>query len=502
MKILTSQDIKALDKITAEKLPVAPLEIIEAAAQKITSCIVELYDKSRPVIIFAGPGNNGADALAVARMLYKAGRRVEVCLFNIDDNINAECSEELKKLGDCDGIYLTIVRSSFTPPKLNSETLVIDGLFGIGLNRPLTGGFAALVKYINASESEVVSIDTPSGLMAEDNTGNSTSTIIRATHTLTIELPKLSFFFPENEAFLGHVKILRLPHYEEFLPLFETPYQTIKKEDVKSILRPRGRFAHKGDFGHAMLIAGSYGMAGAAILASRACLRSGVGRLTVHTPVKNNQIMQISVPEAMVDNDVHDRYFAFPFDASRYEALAIGPGLGTEDDTALALKEQIAEYEHPMIVDADAINILAYNRMWANDLPAGSILTPHIGEFDRLAGHSSNGYERLSKALDLASSLGCHIILKGRWSSIITPEGNILFNPTGNPGMATAGSGDVLTGILLALLAQGYSPLKTAVAGTFIHGLAGDMAALEKGWTGLTAGDIAEALPKAWKTLE
>lgn len=494
--------MKALDKMTAEKLPVAPLELIEAAAQKMTSSIVELYDKSHPVVILAGPGNNGADALAVARLLYRAGRRVEVCLFNIDDNLNPECLEELKKLEDCDGIYLTIVRSSFTPPKLERESLVIDGLFGIGLNRPLSGGFAALVKYINTSEAQVISIDIPSGLMAEDNTGNSTSTIIRATHTLTIETPKLSFFFPENEGFIGRVEILRLPHYEEFLPLFETPYQTIKQNDVKTILRPRSRFAHKGDFGHAMLIAGSYGMAGAAILASKACLRSGVGRLTVHTPIKNSPIMQITIPEAMVDNDVHDKYFAFPFDASKYTALAIGPGLGTEDDTALALKEQISEYEHPIVVDADAINILAFNRMWANDLPAGSILTPHIGEFDRLAGHSSNGYERLTKALDLASSLGCYIILKGRWSSIITPEGNILFNPTGNPGMATAGSGDVLTGIILSLLAQGYSPLKSAIAGTFVHGLAGDTAARQKGWTSLIAGDIVDALPQAWKSLE
>ena len=270
---------------------------------------------------------------------------------------------------------------------------------------------------------------------------------------------------------------------------------------MSQLIKPRKRFAFKNNFGHALLIAGSSGMAGASILAARACLRSGVGLLTIHTPVCNHDILQTAVPEAMVQNDVHELYFAEPVDLDNYQAIAIGPGIGQEEETALATFDQLADCYIPAVLDADAINILSSHRNYLNRLPRRSILTPHIGELERLIGRCNDSFDRLTKAKELAAYLQCYIVLKGAYSTVITPEGKFYFNPTGNPGMATGGSGDVLTGIILALLAQGYSQENAARLGTFVHGLAGDIACRRTGEISLTASDIIAALPEAWKEL-
>jgi NAD(P)H-hydrate epimerase len=275
----------------------------------------------------------------------------------------------------------------------------------------------------------------------------------------------------------------------------------LEETDIRSLIRPRKRFAHKGTFGHGLLIAGSYGMAGASILAAKACLKSGIGLLTVHVPIHNHDLLQTTVPEAIVHTDIQERYFAQPIHRNRYSALAIGPGLGQEEDTALAMMEQIQGSTLPMVLDADAINILSTHRNWLNRLPKRCILTPHLGELERLIGKCMDTYERLTKVKELAAYLQSYIIVKGAWTTIVTPEGHFHFNPTGNPGMATGGSGDVLTGILLGLLAQGYSREEACKLGVYIHGLAGDIAAEEKTEMGMTASDIIEALPAAWKKM-
>jgi len=323
---------------------------------------------------------------------------------------------------------------------------VIDGLFGSGLNKALSGGFAAVVKYINASPATVVSIDIPSGLMGEDNTYNVHTNIVRAHLTLSLQLPKLAFLFAENEPYVGEWQLLDIGLSEDAIHDMETDFCLLEHEDVSALLKPRSRFAHKGNFGRALLIAGSQGMAGASVLAARACLRSGVGLLTVHVPFCNNFIVQTSVPEAL--------------------------------------------------------NLLGEKRNYIGRLPKGSILTPHPKELERLVGKCQNSYERLMKARELAKSAGVHIILKGAYSAIVTPAGKCFFNPTGNPGMATGGSGDVLTGVVLALLAQGYEPEKAACLATYVHGLAGDIACKKQGAVGMTAGDMTACLPLAWKMLE
>lgn len=501
MKILTSSQLKELDKYTIVHEPIASIDLMERAAIALTNAIIRRWDKSFKMVVFAGPGNNGGDALAVARMLSQRGYHVEVFLFNTKGQLSAECQTNLDRLKTCGSIYFTEINKHFDPPTLSESHVVIDGLFGSGLNKPLSGGFAAVVKYINASKAQVVAIDIPSGLMGEDNTYNIRQNIVHADVTLSIQLPKLSFLFPENEDVVGEWELLDIGLKQSYIDAASSPFSILREEIIRPIIKPRKRFAHKGSFGHGLLIAGSYGMAGASILSAKACLRSGIGLLTVHAPIHNHDILQISVPEAIVQTDIHERYFAQPTDLSRYKAIAIGPGLGQEEDTALAMMEQIQGSNLPIILDADAINILSTHRNWLSRLPKRCILTPHLGELERLIGKCMDTYERLTKVKELAAYLQSYIIVKGAWTTIVTPEGEYYFNPTGNPGMATAGSGDVLTGILLALLVQGYSREEACKLGVYIHGLAGDIAAEEMTETSMTSSDIINALPSAWKKI-
>jgi len=501
MKILTSSQLKELDKYTIVHEPIASIDLMERAAIALTEAIIRRWDRSFEVVVFAGPGNNGGDALAVARMLSKKGYHVEVFLFNTKGELSEECQTNLQRLKTCGSIYFTEISTQFDPPSLNENNLVIDGLFGSGLNKPLNGGFAGVVKYINASKAQVVAIDIPSGLMGEDNTYNIRQHIVHADVTLSIQLPKLSFLFPENEDIVGEWELLDIGLRQSFIDTATSSYSILETADIRSLIKPRKRFAHKGTFGHGLLIAGSYGMAGASILAAKACLKSGIGLLTVHVPIHNHNLLQMSVPEAVVHTDIHERYFAQPVRLNRYAALAIGPGLGQEEDTALALMEQIQGSSLPIVLDADAINILSTHRNWLSRLPRRCILTPHLGELERLIGKCLDTYERLTKVKELAAYLQSYIIVKGAWTCIVTPEGNFIFNPTGNPGMATGGSGDVLTGILLGLLAQGYSREEACKLGVYLHGMAGDIAAEEKTEMGMTACDIIESLPAAWKKI-
>lgn len=501
MKILTCTQQKEADAYTIANNNILSINLMEKAASLIADEISKRWDRSHRIVVFAGAGNNGGDALAVARLLFSKSYPVEIYLFNIKGTISEDCMTNIQRLQQCGFTDYHEISNAFEPPKLTAEDVVVDGLFGSGLNKPLSGGFASVVKYINASNAQVVSIDLPSGLMGEDNSNNLRTNIIRADLTLSIQLPKLAFLFPENEDIVGEWKTLDIGISQEFIAQADTPYIITEASKMSQLIKPRKRFAFKNNFGHALLIAGSSGMAGASILAARACLRSGVGLLTIHTPVCNHDILQTAVPEAMVQNDVHELYFAEPVDLDNYQAIAIGPGIGQEEETALATFDQLADCYIPAVLDADAINILSSHRNYLNRLPRRSILTPHIGELERLIGRCNDSFDRLTKAKELAAYLQCYIVLKGAYSTVITPEGKFYFNPTGNPGMATGGSGDVLTGIILALLAQGYSQENAARLGTFVHGLAGDIACRRTGEISLTASDIIAALPEAWKEL-
>ncbi len=502
MKIFTSAQIHELDKYTIEHEPVKSVDLMERAARAITRAITDRWHNDTPMVVFAGPGNNGGDALAVARMLAEEDYAVTVYLFNISGHLSDDCAANKARLSECRRLkQLTEVTQEFDPPQLTSGTLVIDGLFGSGLNKPLAGGFASLVKYINASPCRVVSIDMPSGLMTEDNTYNIRSNIIRADLTLTLQHRKLSFLFAENQPFVGELRVLDIRLSREGMEAIEAQYHIVEESEVRQLLRPRPEFAHKGQMGSALLVAGSYGMGGAAVLAARACLRAGAGKVTVHSPRCNNVITQISVPEAVIQPDADEAVFTEPVDTEDFDALGIGPGLGMNETTAIALIAQLRRTQCPIVADADAINILGNHRAWIQQLPKEIILTPHPKEFDRLDGHSADSYDRLTKARRLAERLQAYVIIKGRYTAVCMPDGHVAFNPTGNPGMATAGSGDVLTGIITALLARGYSRRDACLTGVYLHGLSGDIAAAELGQESVTAGDLVACLPKAFGRL-
>ena len=503
MKIFTSAQIKELDKFTIENEPISSLNLMERAAQTMTRSITELWGTATPIVVFAGPGNNGGDALAIARMMADQGYQIVAYLFNISGHLSPDCAANKKLLEENKHIQQFFeVTQEFDPPVLDEKTLVIDGLFGSGLNKPLAGGFASLVKYINASPSKIVSIDAPSGLMAEDNTYNIKANIIRAYLTLTLQQPKLSFFFAENQQFIGQLRVLDIRLSQEGIQKMDSSYTVIEENDIRNSLLPRNPYAHKGQMGHALLIAGSYCMAGAAILAAKACLRSGVGKLTVNSPRRNIPMIQQSVPEAIIKTGAEEIIFAESVDTEEYNAMGIGPGLGQSEQTAIALIAQLRRTQCPIVADADAINILANHRAWLQQLPKGIILTPHPKEFDRLEGHSADSYERLTKACNLAERLQGIVILKGHYTAICMADGHVMFNPTGNAGMATAGSGDVLTGIITGLLARGYQPKEACMVGVYLHGLAGDLAAAELGEESLLASDIIQYLPRAFKRLK
>lgn len=502
MKIFTSQQIHELDEYTIEHEPIKSIDLMERAARALTLAISERWTRQVPVVVFAGPGNNGGDALAVARMLSEQGYDVKTYLFNISGHLSADCAENKRRLTEKKNRQLTEVTSEFDPPQLEAGMLVVDGLFGSGLNKPLAGGFASLVKYINASQAEVVSIDVPSGLMTEDNSYNVRANIIRATLTLTLQQRKLSFLFGENQQFIGQLRVLDIRLSKEGINKTDAQYTMLEENEVRGMLKPRSPFAHKGSMGQAFIIAGSYGMAGAAVLATKACLRAGAGKVTVHTPKRNVSILQNCVPEAVLQIDREETTFTEAVSTEQFQAMAIGPGLGTTDQTAVALIAQLRRTTCPIVADADALNILANRRAWLQQLPKGIILTPHPKELERLEGQCIDSYERLTKARNLAEHLEGYVLLKGHYSALCLPDGRVVFNPTGNAGMATAGSGDVLTGIICGLLARGYSQQEACSIGMYLHGLAGDLAAQELGEESLIASDLIRYLPKAFLRLK
>lgn len=504
MKIFTAAQIHELDNYTITHEPIKSIDLMERAAKTITRAIMDEWTDRTPMVIFAGPGNNGGDALAVARLLTEENYKVSVYLFNIHNKLSDDCAANKQRLIDSKRVaHFTEVTLNFDPPELTEDMVVIDGLFGSGLNKPLIGGFASLVKYINQCPAKVVSIDIPSGLMCEDNTYNIHSNIIRADLTLTLQQKKLSMMMADCQKYIGRLRVLDIRLSKEYIDKTEANCRILEEQDVRRLLMPRDDFAHKGAMGNALIIAGSYGMAGAAVLATRACLRSGVGKVTVHTPRRNYLVMQTAVPEAVMQMDHEETYFSESVDSTDFDALGIGPGLGLVENTAIALIGQIRRTSCPIVADADALNILANHQAWMQQLPSGIIMTPHPKEFDRMAGSTSNNdYERLIRAQQMAEHIKGYIILKGHHSALCMPDGHIVFNATGNSGMATAGSGDVLTGILTALLARGYDKGTACQLGMYLHGLAGDLAAKEVGKESLVASDIIQFLPKAFLKLE
>lgn len=501
MKILTCEQIRRVDQFTIHHEPVFSVDLMERAAASCFLWLKEHFGKLSKVKIFVGPGNNGGDGLAIARMLADDGIDVSVYVFSAVEKLSPDAFVNYNRLVLQGKVELLIIdRPVF--PEILEDDIVIDALFGSGLSRPLDGWAAQIVERINQSNAAVVSIDIPSGLFGEDNAQNNSDAIVKADYTLTFQMPKLAFFFAENADYVGNLTMLDINLSREAIGMEDSLYILNTSPDISALLKKRGHFSHKGIFGHALLIAGSHGKIGAAVLASGACLRSGVGLLTVQLPKVGYDIMQISLPEAMVVPDIDNFQISEMPETDKFSSVGIGPGIGTSEPTAAVLLNVITKNKAPLVLDADAINILSLHPDWIRKLPLNSILTPHPREFDRIAGHSENGYERHLKQVKFSKKNNVIVILKGAYTSITSPDGLCYFNPTGNPGMATAGSGDVLTGIVLSLLAQGYKPIDAACLGVYLHGLAGDMAVENLSEEALIASDIIKHLGLAFKKLK
>jgi ADP-dependent NAD(P)H-hydrate dehydratase / NAD(P)H-hydrate epimerase len=498
MKLFSTKQIAEIDRYTIGHEPVADIELMERAAMQVTLWLKEKYGADRKIILFAGPGNNGGDALAVARQMAGSGYQCEMYVLDGGKGLKGSPAVNLQRLEHQGKAALKFIGGMEDFPVTEPGDVIVDGLFGSGLSRPLEGLPAEIVQRVNSLPNEVIAIDIPSGLMGEDNSGNITENIIEADFTLTFQFPKISFLFAENEKYTGKWEVLPIGLHPAGIENTSSEFFMTEMEDVRKLILPRSKFSHKGTFGHALLIAGSYGKTGAAILASRACLRAGAGLLTTHVPHFGYPIIQTAVPEAMVSVDAHDSIFTeFP-DLASFNAIGAGPGIGMKTNTRKALYELITQARVPLVLDADALNILSENPEWMQHLPEYTILTPHPGEFRRLAGETSDSWKRIQLQRQLAVSLKVIIVLKGAYTSVALPDGRLFFNSSGNPGMATAGSGDALTGIILGLLACRMKPEHAALAGVYLHGLAGDIAAKVKSEHALVAGDIIKHLGQAF----
>ena len=502
MKIFSSEVIREIDKATCEAQSITSLDLMERAASAVSCEIISEFNPSQRMVIFAGPGNNGGDALAVARMLYEQGyTRIEVFLFNVMNKLSHDCNEEKKKLVEIKGVDFTEVTKDFQPPYIGEQDVVIDGLFGSGLKGPLQKGFLTLVNYINESGAYVISIDVPTGLSGEWNDNVSRRDMIHANLTLTFQFPRLSFFFEENRDVLGEWKLLDIDLDGAKVKSMPVDFTLVEERNVRALLKKRNEFSGKRDFGSALFFAGSVGMAGAAVLSAKGCLRSGAGLATVHSAKLAMPVVQTAVPEAIFEPDRNDFFITDMTVHHNHQAVAVGPGLGINDRTVDALESLLKIYKHPIVLDADALNCIARRPHLLSLLPAHSVITPHIGEFDRLFGDHIGNEDRLRKAIDMAKYYNIIIVLKGHYTATVRPTGRVYFNSTGNPGMATAGSGDVLTGIITSFMAQGFRPEQAATLGVYVHGLAGDIAEEKWGEYGMVASDIADSAALAIKKI-
>ncbi len=502
MKIFNTENIRKIDRITIEEEGVSSQELIRRVAEGVAGEIIGRWSPSTPVVIFAGSGNNGADALVVGRLLLEAGFYPRILLFNFKGNsLSRDCDMAKRELlaTGYNGLMEIIDRAEL--PSLTPDHLVIDGLFGSGLRDPLEGGFMMLARNISESGATVISIDVPSGMFGEWNARVIGRNVVHATLTMAIQFPRLSFFLGDNAELVGKWKVIDIGLSNRAIMETPTKYFYVERDEVRAVLKPRKPFSSKSDYGHALLFAGCYGMAGAAVMAARGALRSGVGKLTVHSARAAFPVIQSQVPEALFSADRHENVISDMSARFNCSAIGVGPGIGTNDATRGAFETLVKSYKRPLVIDADALNAIAKNQTILDHIAPGSILTPHAGEFDRIFGTQTSDEGRLLKAVEVSHRYKLLIVLKGRYTATVRPDGKVFFNSSGTPAMATAGSGDVLTGIITSLLAQGYKPETASVAGVYIHGLAGEMAAETQGEYGTTAMDIASCVGRSVKAI-
>lgn len=497
MFILSSKEIREWDNYTILHEPIASIDLMERAATKCFEWIKSHQLKQSSFKIFCGKGNNGGDGLAIARLLHQHKYNVSVYILESGKKGSEDFEINLQRLKELSFSEIHFLQTKEDFPIINSNDIVIDALFGSGLNKPLQNLAAELVEHINQAKATVISIDLPSGLFIDESSKN--NVVVKANHTLTFQCYKLGLLVQENASFIGEVHVLDIDLVPKFLQTEKFNQRFVTETFAKEIFKPRNDFAHKGNFGHALLIAGSYGKMGAAVLSAKACLHSGVGLLTCYLPKCGYNIMQTAVPEAMVMTDENENIVAqLPQEMEKYSVIGIGPGIGTADETQHLISFVVRRYQKPLVIDADGLNCLSLQKELLQHLPSHSILTPHPKEFDRLFGDHENDFQKIATAKQKAQELNIVIVLKSHHTLIATPSGNLFFNSTGNAGMAKGGSGDVLTGIITSLVAQNYSSENAAILGVYLHGLAGDFAAKSLSKEAMTASNLIQFLSQAF----
>lgn len=502
MKIFLTDQVRILDAETIRLEGIQSSDLMDRAADAVFKKIRFSLAKSEKVLIISGPGNNGGDALGVARLLITSGYTVITVVCAFGKELSKDAALQLERLKNIPESRIEYPSTAKEIPWDEEYDIIIEGLFGSGLNRPLEGDFAKVVQLMNNQTAPVISIDLPGGLFGEDNIGNNPLNIVKANYVIGLQFPKLAFLLPENEQYIEKWDLVDIGIHTQTINEIETPFHFTQASDVQSLLHKRPKFSHKGQYGKCLLIAGSKGMAGAAILAARGALRSGAGLLTLRVPQELYSIIQTAVPEALVQTYEKDTIWDETCSLDSWTAMAVGPGLGKNRAKTELLKNILNKKPARLVIDADALNMLAEERSLLDLLPEGSILTPHPGEFDRLAGKTfSTGYERLADAIRFATAYNIHLVLKGAYTACINPEGSCHFNSTGNPGMATGGCGDVLTGIIVSLLSQGYSSEESCILGTYLHGFCGDLALQKQSQESLIAGDLPNYMGKAFNAL-
>ncbi len=501
MKIFSTKQLYEADKFTIQEQQITGEQLMERAAIALFEWIHHRI-KGAPVRIglFCGIGNNGGDGLALARHLWEHGYHIDVYIVNYSEKRSEEFLINLKRLKERK-IWPQYLDESTDLPGLEDVDMVIDAIFGIGLNRVPALWVRKLILEINKTDAFVLSIDIPSGLFLE-KPQEAENSVVHATYVLSIQAPKLVFFLPTTGIFVDHWEVLDIGLDREYLTKTDTTFELTDRDQVKTWYRQRDKFSHKGNYGHVQIIGGSYGKIGAVILACRAALRSGCGLITAYIPKCGYIPFQSALAEAMVItsedelilNKIENNIVA---DA---DAIGIGIGLGIAEKTKNALENFLDGAKGPLVLDADALNILSKNKKLLGKLPSETILTPHPKELERLVGAWKNDFEKLKKVMQFSAKYGCILVIKGAYSMVVFKD-KAYINDTGNPGMATAGSGDVLTGIITSFLAQGYTSVLAARFGVYLHGLAGDIAADQFGMDSMIAGDIIENLGLALKTL-
>lgn len=513
MRILTAASMSGVDRVAIEDFGIPSLVLMENAALGLVEAIAESYPQARTVAIFCGPGNNGGDGLALARHLTIRGYQVDLILATGGRELAGDAGIQLdicqaqglsiRELGPEDGVQGSVTAARDTD-------LIVDALFGIGLGRPLEGQFAELVQALNLLPVPRLAVDLPSGLSG--SRAEIPGPHLEADLTVTFGAPKIAHIFAPAADAVGEVVVADLGIPAEIIEQADGELHLLTAEDLAVEIMPRADASHKGDFGHLVLVAGSEGKAGAAILAARAAVRSGAGLVTAAVPKEITQTvdlgslesMSLALPTAVpggLDASCLDLLVDFSNDK---DGLAIGPGLGLADTTVEVVKKLVLGAALPIVVDADGLNAFAGDLDSLAGRPAGTVLTPHPGELARLLGRTAAQVQddRVASAKEAAARSGCVVVLKGHRSLIASPGGEVYVNPTGNPGMASGGMGDVLTGLIGGLIVQRYEPLVAALLGTYLHGLAGDLATGGgRGQVTLAAGDLLETLSGAFAEL-